>query len=124
MKRLSKAFFNAAVVLLSDAQRAGMNVYGTISDKDIPPGSTHWFNSSVTAPEVSVQSLGKLLETVEAMEYDDGAFGAIASICISKERDQVRLKASVVRYAPMSEQQMRDLFNTGHRDYLNEWTAK
>lgn len=124
MKRLSKAFFNAAVVLLSDAQRAGMNVYGTISDKDIPAGSTHWFNSSITAPEVSVQALGKLLETVEAMEYDDGAAGAIASICISKERDQVRLKASVVRYSPETEKQMRDLLNTGHRDYFNNWTGK
>lgn len=120
MKRLSKAFFNAAVVLLSDAQRAGMNVFGTISDKDLPPGHTHWFNTSITAPDVSVQSLGKLLETVEVMEYDDGAAGAIASICISKERDQVRLKASVVRYSPETEKQTQGIVITSTTGPVNK----
>lgn len=124
MKRLNIAFFNAAALLLVNAQRSGISVFGTITDDNLPANTAHWFNSSVVVPTVDEQAMGKLLNAVDAMEFDDGVVGAISSICVSQERDQVRLKATVVRYGPLTSEQLRKLVVSDTRDYFNEWSTK
>ena len=124
MKRLNKAFFNTAVIVLSRAQSSGISVFGTVSDNALPANTTHWFNVSVVVPAIDAHTLGKLLIAVEAVDIEDSAIGAISSISISKERDQIRLSATVVRYAPMTTEQLHKLLGGSCRDYFNDWVAK
>jgi hypothetical protein len=124
MKRLNKNFFNTAVIVLSRAQSSGISVFGTLSDSALPDNTTRWFDATVVVPTIDAHSLGKLLTAVEAMEFDDGAIGAISSISISKERDQIRLSATVVRYAPMTSEQLHKLLGGSYRDYFNDWTGQ
>lgn len=121
MKNLDKSFFNKVVALLTDSQRLGIEVYGTLRDTTLPPNDIHWFNSTVVAPTVSLESLGALLASVESVEFADDSGAAINSISITKERGGIRLTARVVRFQPLKGAGIQ---GTNDRDYTNEWVAK